>query len=195
VTELARKRFSFAEYLRLEEESGVRHEFFDGVAYAMAGGSAEHAAVTANIIRHIGNALEGRPCRVYTPDLRVRVAETGLTTYPDASVICDGLETDPEDKQGHTALNPTLLVEVLSPSTENYDRGEKLAHYKRIPTVREIMLVAHDERRVDLWRRTKRGWTQRVFRDGESVELTSLECALPVRDIYFDAFAESREED
>ena len=194
MTELARQRFSFSEYLRLEEESGVRHELFDGVAYAMAGGSPEHAAVTANIIRHIGNALEGRPCRVYTPDLRVRVAETGLTTYPDVSVICDDIETDPEDRQGQTALNPTLLVEVLSPSTETYDRGEKVAHYKRIPSVREIMLVAHDEHRVDLWRRTKRGWTQRVFPDGEDVELTSLECALPVRDIYFNAFPARRED-
>jgi Uma2 family endonuclease len=130
---------------------------------------------------------------VYTPDLRVRVAETGLTTYPDVSVICDDIETESEDKQGQTALNPTLLVEVFSPSTETYDRGEKVAHYKRVASVREIMLVAHDEHRVDLWRRTKRGWTQRVFRDGEDVELTSLECALPVRDIYFNAFPTRRE--
>ncbi len=186
----ARARFSFAEYLDLEEMSSVKHEFLDGVVYAMAGGSPNHSAIAANVIRLLGNALLPRPCRVYTSDLRVRVAETGLGTYPDAAVICQQIDIDPEDRKHQTALNPTVLVEVLSPSTESYDRGEKLAHYKRIPSLREVLLVAHDDRRVDLWRRTETGWTQIAFRDGESVRLESLECELPVTEIYFDPLAQ-----
>lgn len=189
MTQLARKHFTFAEYVRLEAMSTVKHEFLDGVVYAMAGGSPDHAAVAANVIRLLGNALEGRPCRVYTSDLRVRVLETGLGTYPDASVVCDRIELDPDDEKGHTAVNPTLLVEVSSPSTEDYDRGEKLAHYKRIPSLREVMFVAHDERRIDLWRRTERGWTQLTFSDGRAVELESVGCELSVDAVYRDPLA------
>jgi len=183
---LARSRFTFDEYARLEEEGTIKHEFLDGVVYAMAGGSPDHAAIAANIIRLLGNALDGRPCRVFTTDLRVRVVETGLGTYPDASVICGTLELDPHDTKGHTAVNPVLLVEVLSPTTEDYDRGEKLGHYKRIPSLREVMLVAHDERRVDLWRRTDTGWTQLAVPEGEVVRLRSVDCELAVDAIYRD---------
>lgn len=189
MAEPARARFTFAEYLDLEEMSPSKHEFLDGVVYAMAGGSPEHAAVAANVIALLRNALARRSYRVYTSDLRVRVAETGLGTYPDAAVVCEHIEIDPEDRKHQTALNPTLLVEVLSPSTESYDRGEKLAHYKRIESLREVMLVAHDDRRVDLWRRTERGWTQIAFREGENVRLESLDCSLPVSEIYFDPLA------
>ncbi len=182
--ESARAGFTYADYLDVEEASVVKHEFLEGVVYAMAGGSPEPAAIQANVIRHLGNALEGGPCRVYTGDLRIRVVETGLATYPDASVICGSLELDPEDAKGHTGTNPSLLVEVLSPSTEKYDRGDKLAHYKRIPSLREVMLVAHDDRRVDLWRRTTRGWTQLVFHEGQHVQLESLGCTVAVDEIY-----------
>ena len=94
----------------------------------------------------------------------MRVKATGLATYPDISVVCGKLETDPDDPGGNTAVNPTLLVEVLSPSTEDYDRGEKLAHYKRIASIREVLLVAHDERRLELWTKTATGWTLEVVR-------------------------------
>lgn len=185
----ARARFTYAEYLEIEETGTVRHEFLDGVVYAMAGGSPDHAGVQANVIRHLGNALEGRPCRVFTTDLRIRVVATGLATYPDASVVCGRLELDPEDEKGHTAVNPTLLVEVLSPSTESYDRGDKLEHYKRIPSLREVMLVAYDDRRVDLWRRTDGGWTQLVFHEGQHVRLESVDCTMPVDTLYHDPLA------
>jgi Uma2 family endonuclease len=186
---LARTRFTFADYVQIEEESSIRHEFLDGTIYAMAGGSLEHAAVGANVIGLLRNALEGKRCRVFTGDLRVRVTATGLASYPDAAVICDQVELDPEDAKGHTATNPVVLVEVLSPSTEDYDRGEKLAHYKRMPTLREVMLIAHDEQRVDLWRRVGDHWTQRSWRAGEDVALESLDCALPVDAIYRDPLA------
>lgn len=187
--QLARSRFTFPEYVELEETSSIRHEYLDGVVYAMAGGSPDHAAVAANVIRLLGNALEGRRCRVYIADLRVRVVETGLGTYPDASVICDRFEADPEDPRGHTAINPTVLVEVLSPSTEDYDRGEKLDHYRRIPSVREVLLVAHDARRVELWRRGPGGWTHASFEHDEDVTLESLGCVISVADVYRDPLA------
>lgn len=188
---LARQPYDFDDYLELEASSDVKHEFLDGNAWAMAGGSPEHAAVAGNVIGLLRQALVGQRCRPFSSDLRVRVTETGLATYPDVSVICDQIELDPEDRRGHTAVNPTLLVEVLSPSTEAYDRGEKLAHYKRIAALREVMLVAHDEHRVDLWRRTAEGWTQLTFHAGQAVVLESLHgIRLPVDDVYFDPLAQ-----
>lgn len=175
--------------MRLEETSSVKHEFFAGVVYAMAGGSPTHAAVCANVIRLLGAGLAGRKCQVSATDLRVRVLETGLATYPDVSGICDRVELDPEDALGHTAVNPVLVVEVSSPSTEACDRGEKLSNYKRIPSVREVVLVAHDERGVDLWRRTATGWTQLTIPEGERVSLESLGVELPVDDVYLDPLA------
>jgi Uma2 family endonuclease len=188
--QLARQRFSFEDYVELEAMSDVKHEFLDGEVWAMAGGSPEHAAVAANLVRLLGQAMLDRRCRVFSSDLRIRVAATGLATYPDASVICERVELDPEDRKGHTALNPTFLVEVLSPRTEAYDRGEKLANYQLIPSLREVMLVAHDDRRVDLWRRTQNGWTQVTLRAEDSVELESLPgVRMTIDEIYFDPLA------
>lgn len=189
MTQLARQRFDFEDYVELEDGSSTKHEFLDGQVWAMSGGSPRHAAIAGTIIRLLGQSLVGKRCVVYTSDLRVRVPSTGLGTYPDASVICGAVELDPADKKGHTAVNPTVLVEVLSPTTEGYDRGEKLAHYQLIPSLREVMLVAHDEHRIDLWRRLGDHWTQLTFRPGESVTLDSIACALPVADIYFDPLA------
>jgi Uma2 family endonuclease len=188
--QLARQRFSFEDYVELEDTSDIKHEFLDGEVWAMAGGSPEHAAVAANMVRLLGQALLDRRCRVFSSDLRIRVSATGLATYPDASVICDRVELDPEDRKGHTALNPTFLVEVLSPRTEAYDRGEKLANYQLIPSLREVMLVAHDDRRVDLWRRTQSGWTQVTLRAEDPVELESLPgVRMTIDEIYFDPLA------
>jgi len=188
--QFARQRFSFEDYVELEAMSDVKHEFLDGEVWAMAGGSPEHAAVAANLVRLLGQAMLDRRCRVFSSDLRIRVAATGLATYPDASVICERVELDPEDRKGHTALNPTFLVEVLSPRTEAYDRGEKLANYQLIPSLREVMLVAHDDRRVDLWRRTQNGWTQVTLRAEDSVELESLPgVRMTIDEIYFDPLA------
>lgn len=184
MTHLARKVFTFEEYVQLEEGSPIRHEYLDGVVYAMAGGSPDHAAVAGNVIGLLRVALAGKRCRVFTSDLRIRVQDTGLATYPDTSVVCDQLEIDPEDPKGHTALNPIVVCEVLSPSTEDYDRGEKLAHYKRIGSLREVILIAHDDRRVDVWRRAGERWTQFTFRSGEHVRLDSIQCSLEVDEIF-----------
>ena len=189
MTQPARQVHTFAEYVELEAMSRtVKHEFLDGTVWAMAGGTPEHSAIAANIIGVLRDQLRERPCRVFTSDLRVRVKATGLGTYPDASVVCDSLELDPEDDRGTTVVNPRVLIEVLSPTTERYDRQEKREHYQRIPSVQEIVLIAQDEQRVHVWRRDGNDFVEHVVADG-SVELTSLDCKIPLSEIYFDPLA------
>jgi Uma2 family endonuclease len=179
--------FTFDEYLVLEQDSGIKHEFLGGQVWAMSGGTPEHAAVTANVTTLLSNALRNQACRTYSSDLRMRVQATGLGTYPDVTVICGHLELDPEDPKKHTAINPRVLVEVLSPSTEDYDRGEKLGHYKKIPTVAEVVLVAHDRQEVEIVRREADGsWSREIARAGEVARLASIGCELPVAEIYRD---------
>lgn len=179
-------RYSFRDYLDVEEMSTVKHEFLDGEIYAIAGGTLEHAALSAALIVRLGAMIRGEPCRVYTSDLRVRVRRTGLATYPDAAVICGPPERDP-DSPTH-ATNPTALFEVLSPSTEAYDRGEKRAHYQQIESLREFVALAQDARRVEVWRRTESGdWSQTIFVAGQVIELDSIAGRLPVDDLYADA--------
>jgi Uma2 family endonuclease len=180
-----RQRFYFDEYLALEERSAVKHEFLDGHVWAMAGGSPDHGAVAANIIALLSNQLRSRPCRVFTSDVRIRVRATGLATYPDVSVVGGTQETDPEDFKHSTVINPCLLVEVLSPSTEDYDRGEKLAHYKQIASLQEVVLVAHEENRIEVWRRLQQDrWSLDVCRGEGTALLGSLGCELSLADVY-----------
>jgi Uma2 family endonuclease len=180
-------RFEFADYLRLEQDGGAKHEFFDGIVWAMARGTREHAAICATIARLLGNQVEGRPCRVYGSDLRVRVRATGLATYPDVTVICGRFEPDPDDPDGHTAVNPNLVVEVLSHSTEVYDRGEKLAQYKQIATLQEVVLVAYDKHEIETVHKKPDGtWQSHFARRGEAAELGSLGCKLSVTEVYAD---------
>jgi len=178
-----RPRYSLEEYVVLEEMSNVRHEFMDGYIFAMAGGTPEHGALCANVITLLSNALAGRPCRVFTSDVRVRVRASGLDTYPDASVVCDRVERDAQDP--NALVNPVVLVEVTSPGTEAYDRGEKLEHYRRIPSLREVLIVSHAEMRVDVWRR-QGGEDWKVASSGLEgrADLESLTCELSVADIY-----------
>jgi len=188
----ARQRFTFEDYLRLEEDSAVKHELLDGEAWAMAGGSPEHAAIICNLGTLLNLALRGQRCRVYTTELRVRAKATGLATYPDVTVVCGGLERDPEDRSGHTVINPRVVVEVLSPSTEAYDRGEKLAHYQTIPSVAEIVLVAQDVREVEVVRREANGtWSRQLAVAGQAARLASLACELDVAEVYRDPLATS----
>lgn len=184
---LARQQFTFDEYVELEEIAGVRHEYLAGQVWAMSGGSPSHAGVTAKVVGLLGRAVDGEPCRVFSADLRIRALETGLATYPDVSVICGALALDPEDRKGHTATNPKLLVEVLSPPTEAYDRGEKLAHYQTIEALAEVVLIAHDRRQIEVVRREPDGsWSRHVASAGGSATLESIGAALPVDEVYRD---------
>ncbi|HYD47575.1 MAG TPA: Uma2 family endonuclease [Terriglobales bacterium] len=185
MSELGRRRFSFLEYVRLEEYSNVRHEFYDGSIYAMAGGTPAHAALAARIIRRLSAQLAPKGCEVFTSDLRVRVAATGLTTYPDVTVVCGKLESDPQDPS--TVLNPTMVIEISSDSTEEYDRGEKCDHYRQISSLRAILLVSHRTEMVDLWRRgDDLAWSSVTARRGERALVPALGCELDLEELYRD---------
>ncbi len=174
---------SYAEYLAAERRSAVRHEFLNGSVYAMAGGTPEHGALAAAIIRELGVGLRGKPCRVFSSDVRIRVVPTGLATYPDASVVCGRLETAADDPDGVT--NPKILVEVVSPSTEAHDRGAKWAHYRRIASLREYILVAQDEPRIELYRRNEAGrWELHEAQRGDRITVESLGLELEVDAVY-----------
>ena len=131
----------------------MKHEFFDGQVWAMSGGTPDHAAMAGAVTTLLNVQLATKRCRVFTSDLRIRVVATGLGTYPDVSVVCGRLELDPDDKKGHTVGNPRVLVEVLSPSTETYDRVEKLSQYQKIEGLEEVVLIAHDRREIEIVRR------------------------------------------
>ena len=179
-------RYSFSDYLRVEADSDLKHEYLDGQIYAMAGGTPEHAALAHSVGGHLFAQLRGSSCVGHTSDLRVRVLETGLTTYPDVTVVCGQRELHPEDK--HTVINPAVIVEVLSPSTEDYDRGEKFEHYQRAPSLREYVLVAHDRREIEVrTRRPDGSWDRTVSGPGEIARLPSIRCELEVDAVYADA--------
>ena len=179
--------FDFEQYLTLENDSNVKHEFVDGRVYAMAGGTPEHSAIAMNVGTLLNVALGTRRCRVFNSDLRIFIRASKVGTYPDVSVVCGQVELASEDRHGQSALNPTVLVEVLSPSTSAYDQGEKLDYYKQIPSLQEVMLVHHDVHRVVVWRRTGSTWSSLEFTD--LVELRSIDCKLGLDEIYRDPLA------
>lgn len=180
--------YRYDEYLAALEVSGVKLEYCDGEMYAMAGGTPAHAELAAAMVRSLGNALLGR-CRVFTSDLKVRVEATDLSTFPDVTVVCGQRVTADVDK--NAVVNPTLLVEVTSSSTEDYDRGEKLSHYKQCPSLRAVLFVSHRRPQVSVVARTADGWEQREFRQGEQVAVEELQVTLAVDEIYAGVVLES----
>ncbi|WP_437292333.1 Uma2 family endonuclease [Sorangium sp. So ce406] len=179
-----------AEYLEQERASPTKHEFLNGETIAIAGGTPEHARLSASVGAELRAQLRGRPCAVYSSDLRVRVNATGLSTYPDVSVVCGRLERDLEDKDA--ALNPVVLVEILSDSTEAYDRGQKFAHYRLIPSLCEYVLVWQHEPRIEVFHRNEDGsWTLREARAGEGALLEAIGCTLLVDEVYRDPLAQA----
>lgn len=177
-------RFDFEDYLRVEEDSGIKHEFLAGRVWAMAGGSPDHARIMTNIATLLSAHLSGRACAVFSSDLRIGIRPTELVTYPDVSVVCGSLERDPIDRTGHTITNPKILVEVLSPSTAEYDRGEKLRHYRLIPSLEAILLVDHEAQRLELWQRSGEDW--RRTESTEAITIDAIGCTLAVADVYRD---------
>jgi Uma2 family endonuclease len=182
VTSSRLHRYTFEEYLTLEESSSVRHEFLAGEIYAMAGGSPAHAALAMAVGAALIALLQGRPCRVHSSALRVRVQETGLTTYPDVTVVCGPYATDPENK--HTIVNPLIVVEVTSDSTEEYDRGDKLRSYQRVPSLSAVLLVSHREHLIEVFEREASGWKRTEARRGASAPIGALDGDLVVDHIY-----------
>jgi len=182
--EPALRTYTYAEYLELEEASlDVKHEWEDGVILPMAGGTRDHSLLAANLMVQFGVALRGRPCRAYTSDARMRVPATGLATYPDLTVVCGQAAPHPEDKDAIT--NPVLLVEVLSESTEQRDRGRKLAHYETIESLRHYLLVSQDQVRIEHFQRAEAGsWRFKSYGSGGRIPLPDLDVVIDVDELY-----------
>jgi Uma2 family endonuclease len=136
----AKQRLTPEEYLARERQVDTKSEFYDGELFAKAGASRSHNLIVGNVTGELRAQLRGRPCEVYPADMRVKVSETGLYAYPDVVVVCG--EPRFEDEHLDTLLNPTVIVDVLSPSTEAYDRGEKFAQYRKLASLREYVLIA-----------------------------------------------------
>ena len=183
VAEPRRSFISVEEYLALDRDSmDVRYEFIDGHVYMLAGGTANHSIIAANMIRELGLLLRGGPCRVYTSDMKVRLSQSRYV-YPDASISCDERDRGAVE----TLHYPRLVVEVLSPSNEGYDRGKKSSYYRACPTIEEYVLVDTQRQAVEVYQRvSEKLWALRSFGPSDLVELASLSISFPVAAIYED---------
>ena len=180
---------TYADYLAAEAASDIRHEYLRGEVYAMAGGTPSHARLAMAIGVALSNGLSGRPCSVFGSDLRVRIPATDLSTYPDITVVCGKLEHDEVDPDA--AINPILIVEVLSDSTEAYDRGQKFSHYRQLPSLREYVLVSQHEPRLEAYYKNSEGaWVLDEAGPGQVLTLRSLAgVRLEVDGVYRDPLA------
>jgi Uma2 family endonuclease len=172
------------EYLAIERQAETRSEYLDGEMFTMAGGSREHNLIETNTVRELSLKLKHRPCEVYSNDQRVHIPATGLYTYPDVVVVCG--EPHFDDDQFDTLLNPTLIIEVLSPNTEAYDRGKKFEHYRSIGSLSEYLLVSQAEPRIEQYLRQDEGrW---IFTDvaglDSRITLPSIQCELSLAEVY-----------
>lgn len=186
------RRVSVEEYLDLERRSETKSEYLDGEIFAMSGASRRHNLITVNATASLHAQLKGRSCETYGGDMRVRIPATGLYTYPDVSVVCGTPRFDDEaDEEMDTLLNPTLIVEVLSPSTEGYDRGKKFSHYRTVESLREYVLVSQDEPRVEVFSRQTEGHWVLSEAGGieETIALPSIGCGLRLAEVYDRVFA------
>jgi Uma2 family endonuclease len=177
-------RYTPSQYLAAERDAKLRHEYFNGYITAMAGGTPEHNQIAGNIFRKLGNQLEDRECTAYISDMRLFISSTELYTYPDVMAVC-GKALFQKIEGVATLLNPTLIVEVLSPTTESYDRGAKFAHYRRLPSLQEYVLVSQDKVLVEHYTRRGDDWVLREFNElSNTVQFHSIDCAIAVREIY-----------
>lgn len=170
-------------YLELEERSEVRHEYYRGEMFAMAGATREHTLIAGNLSSELRGQLRGRPCEVYQSDMRVLIEATGLYTYPDVVAACGDLRF--VDRTRTTLLNPSLVVEVLSPSTETYDRGTKFGMYETVPSVREIIFITQSQPLVEVYRRGEGPWLYtRLSSLDDVLVLESVHCRVRLSDLY-----------
>jgi Uma2 family endonuclease len=183
----ARTGLSEQEYLAFERASPEKHEYANGEIFAMSGGTAEHSAVILNLLAELRGALSGRGCRAFESNMRVHIPATGRYVYPDGSIVCGRPELTDDTRD--TLLNPRVVIEVLSSSTEAYDRGDKFASYRTIPSVQEYLLASQSEPRLELFtRQPDRSWNLRIFGPGERAELVSVGCAVEVDRVYDGVF-------
>jgi len=181
-----KRRHTIEEYLRIEQDSSEKHEYWDGELLSMAGGSYEHSLITVNIGGEVRNALKGKPCRVLDSNLRIRIPRRPRYVYPDVSIICGPPQFDPQDPTRQTVLNPRVVVEVLSPSTAAHDRGGKFTSYREIASFEEYVLVAQDQPSVESFFRQPDGtWLFTPYSGREAVAaIRCLGINLPLAEVY-----------
>lgn len=173
---------SFPDYLKAEETSQIRHEYLNGQIFAMTGGSREHNLITLNIGTQLRNHLRGKSCQVFVCDMKVRIEKDDVSYYPDVVVTCN-----PQDKEKFFLTKPCLIVEVLSPSTENIDRREKLMAYRKIEDLQEYVIVSQDNVEVEVYQKDGQGnWARQILGKNDAVHLVSLNFQLTITEFYED---------
>jgi len=177
----------YADYLARERIAERKSEYLRGAIYAMSGGTPEHARLASRMAYVLNRALEDRACVVFSSDLRVRILATNRSTYPDLTVVCGPRETAPDDPDAVT--NPTLIVEVLSDSTEADDRGDKFAHYRHLASLQTYVLVTQKTPRIEVFHREGERWVLTSHGPGTTVDLPALDVSIRVDDVYRDPTA------
>ncbi len=179
-----KKFYSIQEYLEMENATLEKHEYYKGEIFAMSGASARHNIISINIIGILVNALKGKSCQPYGSDMRIHIPENTLFTYPDISIICGDITISDEDE--NTAIGPTVIIEILSPSTRNYDRGEKFMLYRAIPALKDYLLVDSRSIHVEHFAINKEGlWQLKEHsKINEEIFIETLNMKLPMKDIY-----------
>jgi Uma2 family endonuclease len=177
-------KFKVAEYLSIERKAEYKSEYFDGEIFAMTGASRKHNLISTNVVTALNQQIENRNCELYSSDMRVKVPKTGLYTYPDIVVVCD--EPQFEDEELDTLLNPRLIIEILSKTTENYDRGEKFEHYRSIDSLQEYTLIA--QKKVHIMHYVRQNDNSWVLTETSVIDdklyLPSINCELFLVDVY-----------
>jgi Uma2 family endonuclease len=181
-----KRRYTISEYLALEEKATDRHEFHDGEILAMSGGTYRHSRTNTNLLVALGTRLRGTPCEPLDSNMRVRITGRRSYLYPDISIVCGGPQFDIDDPKQTTITNPRIVVEVLSDSTELYDRGAKFSLYREIPTLQQYVLVSQHEPLVETYLRQAEGaWLLNPIKGmASSLLLPSVNLGVPLAEIY-----------
>ena len=179
-----KEKFTIEEYLRMEKAATEKHEYYQGEIFAMSGAKPRHNVIAKNLIRDIANALRGKPCQPYGSDLRINIPENTLFTYPDISIICGDIVSSEFDED--TAVMPTIIIEILSLSTKEYDRGGKFKLYRDIAPLKEYILIDSESVNIEAFRiNNSNHWELEEYKSGsETLELPSVQVSIPVADIY-----------
>jgi Uma2 family endonuclease len=177
-------RYTFEDYLAAEREAEIRHEYVNGQVFSMVGASENHNIIVANLTTLLLTQMKGRPCLVYANDMKVRIDAENACKYPDITALCG--EREFLDNRRDVLLNPSLIIEVLSASTEAYDRGEKFALYRRLPSLEEYVLTSQEKNRIELYtKQPDGGWLLKEYNDDhDQIVLLSIDCELLLGDIY-----------
>ncbi|MGN6492101.1 MAG: Uma2 family endonuclease [Agriterribacter sp.] len=179
-----KKNFSIAEYLEIEQEASDKHEYYRGQMFAMVGAGPRHNIIFRNLFRELAHTLKGKPCQPYGSDQRIHIPENGLFTYPDISIICGDIDTSKEDKD--SIIHPVMIIEILSPSTRDYDRGSKFTFYRAIATLKEYIVVDSDSILVEVFRLNEhKFWQLEEYNQmNQSLQLQTLGFSIPISEIY-----------